>query len=90
MSYSATTGTELTRTEVRAATLAGVGIAILGLLALVFPFVTGLSLSILVGIVLVVGVLLGVNLLATGISIIRFGRGARQPVAQDVAQGNQS
>lgn len=193
MRSSATTGTELNRTEVRAATLAGIVIAVLGVLALVFPFVTGISLAVLLGVVLVVGalvhaahafsrgslgsvlwqvvlavlygaagisfvanpvvglatltllaigffvanglvevawglrnrgrpgalwllasggisfllagslwfgfpisaiwgvgVLLGLNLLATGISMIRFGRGARQPVAQDVAQGNQS
>lgn len=193
MSSSATTGTELTRTEVRAATLAGVGIAMLGLLAMVFPFITGVSLSILLGAALVagalvhasyafsrgslgtvlwqvmlavlygaagiafmanpvvglatltllaigfflanglvavawglrnrgqpgalwllasggisfllagslwfgfpisaiwgVGVLVGVNLLATGISMVRVGRGTRQPIAQDVPQGNQS
>lgn len=57
MSSGATTEIELNRTEARTATIAGVVITILGLFALIFPFVTGLSLSFLLGVVLVVGAL---------------------------------
>jgi len=41
----------------RSATVAGAIIAILGLLAVVFPLITGISVSILLGVVLVVGAL---------------------------------
>ncbi|WP_158059211.1 HdeD family acid-resistance protein [Halorussus halophilus] len=58
---STTVGIDTQRTEsARAATAAGVVIAVLGLLAIVFPFVTGISLSILLGAVLVIGALVHV------------------------------
>ena len=50
-------GIESTRSGSRAATVAGLIIAILGVLAVVFPFVTGLSLAVLLGAVLIVGAL---------------------------------
>jgi uncharacterized membrane protein HdeD (DUF308 family) len=57
MSSDTTAEIELNRTEARIATIAGGVIATLGLFALIFPFVTGLSLSILLGVVLIVGAL---------------------------------
>ena len=48
---------EPNRTGGRSALVAGVIIAILGLLAVVFPLITGISVSILLGTVLVVGAL---------------------------------
>lgn len=61
MSSITTSGIESNRTENRRiATVAGIVIAVLGLFAMVFPFFTGLSLSILLGAVLVVGALVHV------------------------------
>ncbi|WP_135854238.1 HdeD family acid-resistance protein [Halorussus salinus] len=58
MSSNTTFGVESTRIgSRRAATVGGIVIAVLGLFAVVFPFFTGLSLSILLGALLVVGAL---------------------------------
>lgn len=46
---------ESDRTGGRTAAVAGTILAVLGVLALIFPFVTGLSLSVLLGVVLVAG-----------------------------------
>ncbi|WP_340102189.1 HdeD family acid-resistance protein [Salinibaculum salinum] len=45
----------------RAAMVAGLSIAILGFLAVVFPFVTGLSVAILLGAILIIGALVHVS-----------------------------
>jgi len=51
----------------RSATAAGVIIAILGLLAVLFPLITGISVSVVLGAVLVVGALVhGLNAFAAG------------------------
>lgn len=52
---------ESNRSGSRAATVAGLIIATLGVLAVVFPFVTGLSLAVLLGAVLIVGALVHVS-----------------------------
>lgn len=57
MSSATTAGIESNSDLARSATVAGALIAVLGLLAIVFPFVTGLSLSLLLGAALVVGAL---------------------------------
>lgn len=57
MISTSTTDIESNRSGSRAATIAGLIIAILGVLAVVFPFVTGLSLAVLLGAVLVIGAL---------------------------------
>lgn len=51
---------ESDRTGGRTATVAGTILALLGVLALIFPFVTGLSLSVLLGVVLVAGAIVHV------------------------------
>jgi len=57
MTTTTTASIDSNRSGSRAATVAGIIIAILGLLAIVFPFVTGLSLAVLLGAVLIVGAL---------------------------------
>jgi len=57
MKSSTSVDIEPNRIGGRSATAAGVIIAILGLLAVVFPLITGISVSILLGAVLVVGAL---------------------------------
>lgn len=57
MKSSTSVDIEPNRIGGRSATVAGVIIAILGLLAVVFPLITGISVSILLGAVLVVGAL---------------------------------
>jgi uncharacterized membrane protein HdeD (DUF308 family) len=57
MSANTTAEAGPNRTGNRAATVAGTIIAILGVLAVLFPFITGISLSILLGAVLVLGAL---------------------------------
>ncbi|WP_255198482.1 HdeD family acid-resistance protein [Halorarius litoreus] len=58
MSY--TTDYDTSQTDSRVPIIGGAIIAVLGLLAMVFPFVTGVSLSLLLGGVLVVGALVHV------------------------------
>jgi uncharacterized membrane protein HdeD (DUF308 family) len=58
---SQTASFEVTPEETRVATIAGGIIAVLGILAILFPFFTGLSLSVLLGALLVVGALVHVG-----------------------------
>lgn len=57
MTSGTSVDTDPNRTGGRSATAAGVGIGILGLLAVFFPFTTGVSVSVVLGAVLVVGAL---------------------------------
>jgi uncharacterized membrane protein HdeD (DUF308 family) len=57
----------------------GVSLLLAGLLWLGFPSSAGWA----------IGVLLGVNLLVTGVSMILVGRGTDEPIAPDVPRGSQ-
>ncbi|WP_225741223.1 HdeD family acid-resistance protein [Halorussus halophilus] len=57
---SETASVEMGTKQIRGAMIGGAIIAILGILAILFPFVTGLSLSILLGALLIVGALVHV------------------------------
>ncbi|WP_251133139.1 HdeD family acid-resistance protein [Halorubrum sp. 2020YC2] len=60
MSSTNSAGAESSRTGSRTAAVAGTILAVLGVLAMIFPFVTGLSLSVLVGGLLVAGAIVHV------------------------------